>query len=71
MNFASDNTAPVAPEILAALSAASSGCVPSYGADPWTAQVKERLQSLFGHRHGRQRAGFGDPDNTLRRGDLP
>jgi threonine aldolase len=48
MNFASDNTAPVAPEILAAMSAANAEHVPSYGADPWTGRLKECLQLAFG-----------------------
>jgi threonine aldolase len=47
MNFASDNTAPISPEILAALSAANTGHVPSYGADPWTARLKDRAKAIF------------------------
>ncbi len=47
MNFASDNTAPASPEILAALTAASHGAVPSYGADPITARVSARLDEIF------------------------
>ena len=47
MNFASDNTAPVCPEILAALVAANTGHVPSYGADPITARVSARMKDIF------------------------
>ena len=47
MNFASDNTAGVAPEILAALNAANAGHVPSYGADPLTLAVRDRLRAIF------------------------
>src|SRR5215470_4198288 len=47
MNFASDNTAGVAPEILAALTKANQGFAPAYGADDWTARVERRLCELF------------------------
>ena len=36
-SFASDNNAPVAPEILAAIIAANEGDAVGYGDDPWTA----------------------------------
>ncbi|WP_158046321.1 threonine aldolase family protein [Skermanella pratensis] len=49
MNFTSDNVTGAAPEILEALVAASSGPTPSYGEDPLTARVSERLSALFGH----------------------
>ena len=45
-DFRSDNTAGAAPEILDALARASSGGTPSYGADPWTARVQERIAAL-------------------------
>ena len=48
MNFASDNTAPASPEILAALQAANTGVVKSYGADPITERVRARLNQVFG-----------------------
>jgi threonine aldolase len=48
MNFASDNTAPASPEILAALTAANAGAVRSYGEDPITARVQARLAEIFG-----------------------
>jgi threonine aldolase len=46
--FKSDNTAPAAPEIMAALAAANSGFVRSYGDDPWTGQLDQRFGELFG-----------------------
>ena len=49
MNFASDNTAGISPEILAALAAANDGAVGSYGADPITARLEARLTDLFEH----------------------
>lgn len=48
MNFASDNTAPASPEILAALSAANAGFLPSYGNDPITERMRARMNDLFG-----------------------
>ena len=47
MNFASDNAAGAAPEILAALSRANDGTASSYGADTITARVTEKLSALF------------------------
>jgi threonine aldolase len=47
MNFASDNTAPVSPEILRAITDANSSHVASYGADPLTAHLKERASEIF------------------------
>ena len=47
MNFASDNTAPIAPEILAALGQANDGSVSSYGADPLTARLTGMMQDIF------------------------
>ncbi len=46
--FASDNTAGMPPEALAALIEANSGFCPSYGADAYTAQATDALRSLFG-----------------------
>jgi threonine aldolase len=45
--FASDNTAGLAPEALAALNAANPGAVPSYGADRWTERAKELIREVF------------------------
>ena len=47
MHFASDNTAPVCPEILAAIGAANSDQVSSYGADPLTARLAVRMREIF------------------------
>jgi threonine aldolase len=45
--FASDNTAGICPEALAALEAANSGRVPSYGDDSHTADAKRRFREVF------------------------
>ena len=47
MNFSSDNTAPVAPEILEAIVRANEGFAPGYGADPWTGGVERRFSEIF------------------------
>ncbi|MDP2737546.1 MAG: beta-eliminating lyase-related protein [Pseudorhodobacter sp.] len=47
MFFASDNGAPVPPQVMAALTAANAGYAKSYGADPITAQVRDRIRHLF------------------------
>ena len=49
MHFASDNTAGISPEILAALATANDGAVGSYGADPITARLEAKLAQLFEH----------------------
>jgi threonine aldolase len=49
MDFASDNAAPVAPEILAAIAQANEGAALAYGSDVWTKRVEERLAALFEH----------------------
>jgi threonine aldolase len=49
MNFASDNAAGVAPEILAAIARANEGPALGYGNDAWTARVEERFAELFEH----------------------
>ena len=45
--FASDNTAGVCPECWAALKLADAGAVSSYGGDPWTERVTQRIRDLF------------------------
>ncbi len=45
--FASDNTAGICPEGLQALQAANGGWLPSYGNDPLTLAVCNRLRELF------------------------
>lgn len=47
-DFSSDNAAPAHPKILEALTAANEGNASSYGDDPWTARLKERMSELFG-----------------------
>lgn len=46
--FASDNTAGIAPEAMAALAAANAGTASSYGDDEWTLRAKELLRGVFG-----------------------
>ena len=46
--FASDNWAGVHPEVLAAMTAANVGHVPSYGADPYTREAEDRIRALLG-----------------------
>lgn len=46
--FASDNNAPVAPEIFQALQAANDGDAVGYGRDRWTEAAIERFRELFG-----------------------
>ncbi len=46
-SFASDNTAGLCPEALAALNAANAGRVPSYGDDAATAAAKARFAEVF------------------------
>lgn len=48
-NFASDNAAPAAPEILAALAGANVGAVHSYGDDPLTHRLRDVAQQVFEH----------------------
>jgi len=47
MNFRSDNTAPAAPEILAALSAVNEAPAAPYGEDPWSRKLDETFSALF------------------------
>jgi threonine aldolase len=47
MNFASDNTAPIAPAILAAIAGANEGYARGYGNDDWTFGVEQRLSEIF------------------------
>jgi threonine aldolase len=47
VNFASDNTAPVAPAILDAIVAANRGYARGYGNDDWTQKVERRLSDVF------------------------
>ena len=47
MNFTSDNAAPVAPQVMAALQAANIGAAPSYGADHLMDQVRAEIRRIF------------------------
>ena len=47
MDFASDNTSGVAPQVMAALNAANEGHVPSYGADALSEAVRTKMRDLF------------------------
>jgi threonine aldolase len=60
MNFASDNTAGVAPRILEALVRANDGFALGYGNDDWTRRVERRLADLF----EREVAAFLVPTGT-------
>ena len=45
--FASDNTAGICPEVLAALEEANHGAAVSYGTDQWMGRVRELVRDLF------------------------
>lgn len=45
--FKSDNTAPVAPQILAAIGAANEGFARGYGDDDWSRRLDARFSALF------------------------
>ncbi|HEY0301389.1 MAG TPA: beta-eliminating lyase-related protein, partial [Rhizomicrobium sp.] len=47
MNFASDNTAGAAPEIMSALAKANEGFALGYGNDAWTRRVERRIADVF------------------------
>ena len=47
MHFASDNTGPVHPTIMQALSEANAGYAPSYGTDPLMSEVETRIREIF------------------------
>lgn len=47
-NFASDNWAPVHPEVMDAVVRANSGPVPSYGGDPYTQAAEALIKEHFG-----------------------
>ncbi|MEI7056336.1 beta-eliminating lyase-related protein [Nocardioides sp. CCNWLW239] len=47
-DFASDNCAAAHPKVLAALAEVDGGHLPSYGADPYTSLLEERVRELFG-----------------------
>src|SRR5919201_5203949 len=45
--FASDNTAPICPELCEALREANAEYAASYGEDEWTARVCDRIREIF------------------------
>ena len=47
MFFASDNSGPVHPQIMAALNDANDGYSMAYGSDPLTEEVRDRIRDLF------------------------
>ena len=47
MNFRSDNTAPAAPEIIAALTRVNEGAASAYGEDQWSKVLDEKFSALF------------------------
>jgi len=65
MNFASDNAYGASPQILAALTTASTGAVPSYGDDAITARVRERLATIFGREVAAYPVVTGTAANSL------
>src|SRR5580698_7690125 len=46
-NFGSDNVTPVCPPIMAAINAANSGMLPSYGADEFTERLQRAASTVF------------------------
>ena len=47
MNFASDNAAAIAPDILAAIARANEGPALAYGNDAWTKCVEQKFADIF------------------------
>lgn len=47
MNFASDNTAPAAPEVMQAVLDANRGYAPGYGNDDWTRAAQAAVRAAF------------------------
>jgi threonine aldolase len=47
MNFRSDNTAPAAPEMLAALARVNEGAALGYGEDAWSKELEQKFSALF------------------------
>ena len=45
----SDNAAGVAPEIIAAITGANTGSALAYGADEWTARLRDTVRAVFEH----------------------
>ncbi|MEM9427006.1 MAG: beta-eliminating lyase-related protein [Pseudomonadota bacterium] len=47
MRFASDNSGPVHPKVMAALEAANDGWALPYGNDPWTERAVQKVRDVF------------------------
>jgi len=65
MNFASDNTAGMAPTIRDAILRASEGHAPGYGADDGTGRLERRFAELFEHEVGVFLVPTGTAANAL------
>ena len=65
MNFASDNGAGVAPEILEAIAASSRVNAPAYGADEYTGRAQARLSEVFETRVAAYLVATGTAANAL------
>ena len=65
MNFASDNAAGAAPEVLAAIARANDGTASSYGADAISARVTEKLSALFERKVAYYPVATGTAANSL------
>jgi threonine aldolase len=65
ISFASDNAAPAAPEVLAAMTAANQGNVHSYGDDPWTRALGEQARAVFGRELAIYPVATGTAANAL------
>jgi len=70
MNFASDNGAGVAPEILEAIVQSSRVNAPAYGADEYTARAQARLSEIFERRVAAFLVATGTAANALALGAL-
>jgi threonine aldolase len=46
-NFGSDNVTPAAPEVIAAITAANTGALHSYGDDPYTERLQQLASAVF------------------------
>ena len=65
MNFASDNGAGVAPEILEAIAASSRVNAPAYGADAYTSRAEAMLSEIFETRVAAFLVATGTAANAL------
>lgn len=63
--FKSDNTAPAAPEVMAALADANRGYARGYGDDLWTSRSERRFAAVFGREVRVFLVGTGTSANAL------